>query len=117
MLPQTMWLNKAVEEQLQTLKGKTGVTPNVAARIAFFRSIEKGFVFDRNADYKLSGSLKLDKHTWLGKTQQVTELLLKQRYPAYSDKELQTAWAAHVEDGIARIRSLDNINILIREII
>ena len=91
MLPQTMWLNKAVEEQLQTLKGKTGVTPNVAARIAFFRSVEKGFVFD--------------KHTWLGKTQQVTELLLKQRYPEYSDKELQTAWAAHVEDGVSAIRN------------
>lgn len=105
MLPQTMWLNKAVEEQLQTLKGKTGVTPNVAARIAFFRSIEKGFVFDKDTDYKLSGNLKLDKHTWLGKTQQVTELLLEQRYPEYSDKELQTAWAAHVEDGVSAIRN------------
>ena len=109
MLPQTMWLNKAVEEQLQTLKGKTGVTPNVAARIAFFRSIEKGFIFNKEKDYKLSGSLKLDKFTWLGKTQMVTELLLKQRYPEYSDKELQAAWAAHVEDGIAAIRNYTNL--------
>ncbi|MDC9512481.1 DNA sulfur modification protein DndE [Pseudoalteromonas sp. CST5] len=109
MLPQTMWLNKAVEEQLQTLKGKTGVTPNVAARIAFFRSIEKGFMFNKEKDYKLSGSLKLDKFTWLGKTQMVTELLLKQRYPEYSDKELQAAWAAHVEDGIAAIRNYTNL--------
>ncbi|KPZ67779.1 hypothetical protein AN394_03469 [Pseudoalteromonas sp. P1-26] len=110
MLPQTMWLNKAVEEQLQTLKGKTGVTPNVAARIAFFRSVEKGFVFDKDTDYKLSGSLKLDKHTWLGKTQQVTELLLEQRYPEYSDKELQMAWAAHVEDGVSAIRNQKSIS-------
>lgn len=116
MLPQTMWLNKAVEEQLQTLKGKTGVTPNVAARIAFFRSVEKGFVFDRSADYKLSGNLKLDKHTWLGKTQQVTELLLKQRYPEYSDKELQMAWAAHVEDGIATTRNQRDVVNLIHNI-
>jgi len=112
MLPQTMWLNKAVEEQLQTLKGKTGVTPNVAARIAFFRSVEKGFVFDRNADYKLSGSLKLDKHTWLGKTQMVTELMLKQRYPEYSDKELHIAWAAHVEEGISNLRNINELTIL-----
>ena len=35
----------------------------------------------------------------------VTELLLKQRYPEYSDKELQTAWAAHVEDGVSAIRN------------
>ncbi|MBB1307836.1 DNA sulfur modification protein DndE [Pseudoalteromonas sp. SR41-8] len=113
MLPQTMWLNKAVEEQLQTLKGKTGVTPNVAARIAFFRSIESGFVFNKEKDYKLSGSLKLDKFTWLGKTQMVTELLLKQRYPEYSDKELQTAWAAHVEDGVSAIRNHKSLNNLI----
>ena len=112
MLPQTMWLNKAVEEQLQTLKGKTGVTPNVAARIAFFRSVEKGFVFDKDTDYKLSGNLKLDKHTWLGKTQQVTELLLKQRYPEYSDKELQMAWAAHVEDGVSAIRNHSSLLLL-----
>ena len=116
MLPQTMWLNKAVEEQLQTLKGKTGVTPNVAARIAFFRSIEKGFIFNKEKDYKLSGSLKLDKFTWLGKTQMVTELLLKQRYPEYSDKELQTAWAAHVEDGVSTIRSLKTLNALTNSI-
>ena len=112
MLPQTMWLKKAVEEQLQTLKGKTGITPNVAARIAFFRSIEKGFVFNKEKDYKLSGSLKLDKFTWLGKTQMVTELLLKQRYPEYSDKELQTAWAAHVEDGIAALRNYKTLHTL-----
>lgn len=110
MLPQTMWLKKAVEEQLQLLKGKTGVTPNVAARIAFFRSIEKGFIFNKEKDYKLSGSLKLDKFTWLGKTQMVTELLLKQRYPEYSDKELQTAWAAHVEDGVSAIRNQNSIS-------
>lgn len=114
MLPQTMWLKKAVEEQLQTLKGKTGVTPNVAARIAFFRSIENGYVFNKEKDYKLSGSLKLDKFTWLGKTQMVTELLLKQRYPEHSDKELQTAWAAHVEDGIAVLRNHKSTSDLIK---
>lgn len=113
MLPQTMWLKKSVEEQLQTLKANTGITPNLAARIAFFRSVESGFMFDKAQDYKLSGSLKLDKFTWLGKTQLVTELLLKQRYPEYSDKELQMAWAAHVESGIAGLRNYDNINELI----
>ena len=116
MLPQTMWLKKSVEEQLQTLKANTGITPNVAARIAFFRSVESGFVFDKTTDYKLSGSLKLDKFTWLGKTQQVTELLLKQRYPEYSDKELQMAWAAHVDNGIASIRNIETLKELVSKI-
>ncbi len=35
----------------------------------------------------------------------VTELLLKQRYREYSDKELQMALAAHVEDGMTTIRN------------
>ncbi|KZN52950.1 DNA sulfur modification protein DndE [Pseudoalteromonas luteoviolacea] len=117
MLPQTMWLKKSVEEQLQNLKANTGITPNVAARIAFFRSIESGFVFDNTTDYKLSGNLKLDKFTWLGKTQQVTELLLKLRYPEYSDKELQIAWAAHVESGSSSIKFELEITDMLKKIV
>lgn len=116
MLPQTMWLKKSVEEQLQNLKANTGITPNVAARIAFFRSVESGFIFDKTQDYKLSGNQKMDKFTWLGKTQQVTELLLKQRYPEYSEKELQMAWAAHVDDGISVLRNYQNLNEFIGKI-
>ncbi|TMO66483.1 DNA sulfur modification protein DndE [Pseudoalteromonas aurantia] len=114
MLPQTMWLKKSVEEQLHSLKANTGINPNISSRIAFFRSIESGFMFDKTQDYKLSGYQKMDKFTWLGKTQQVTELLLKQRYPEFSDKELQMAWAAHVEDGFSGIRRLDNLQRLIQ---
>lgn len=116
MLPQTMWLKKSVEEQLQTLKANTGIYPNISSRIAFFRSIENGFLFDKTKDYKLSGNQKMDKFTWLGKTQQVTELLLKQRYPEFSDKELQMAWAAHVEDGISGLRNHSELNELISNI-
>lgn len=100
-----MQLNKVVEEQLKKLKANTGITPNVSARIAFFRSIESNYSFQPNIDYKLDGSLTLDKFTWLGKTQLVTELLLKQKYPELDGKALQMAWASHVEQGIGSIRS------------
>lgn len=105
MLPNRMQLNKTVEEQLKKLKASTGITPNVSARIAFFRSIEAGYLFQPNVDYKLDGSLTLDKFTWLGKTQLVTELLLKQRYPGLEGKDLQIAWASHVEHGLGALRS------------
>lgn len=105
MLPNRMQLNKTVEEQLKKLKASTGITPNVSARIAFFRSIESGYTYHPNVDYKLDGSLTLDKFTWLGKTQLVTELLLKQRYPNLEGKELQIAWASHVEHGIGALRN------------
>jgi DNA sulfur modification protein DndE len=105
MLPNRMQLNKVVEEQLKKLKANTGITPNVSARIAFFRSIESDYTFQPNITYKLDGSLTLDKFTWLGKTQLVTELLLKQKYPELDGKELQMAWASHIEQGISSLRS------------
>jgi DNA sulfur modification protein DndE len=113
MLPNRMQLNKTVEEQLKKLKGSTGITPNVSARIAFFRSIESDYTYQPVIAYKLDGNLVLDKFTWLGKTQLVTELLLKQKYPALEGKELQTAWASHVEHGIGALRNHKNISDLV----
>lgn len=104
MLPNRMNLTRSTEEQLKKLKGYTGVTPNVSARIAFFRSIESDFRY-RGQETKLDGSLVLDKYTWLGETNDVTELVLKMYYPDLDTKEYQQAWAAHVEDGIASIRN------------
>jgi DNA sulfur modification protein DndE len=110
MLPNRMHLNKTVEEQLKKLKASSGITPNVSARIAFFRSIESDYTYQPAVAYKLDGSLVLDKFTWLGKTQLVTELLLKQKYPKLIGKELQTAWASHVEHGIASLRNLKSLS-------
>jgi DNA sulfur modification protein DndE len=105
MLPNRMQLNRTVEEQLKKLKANTGITPNVSARIAFFRSIESDYTYKPNIEYKLDGNLTLDKFTWLGKTQLVTELLLKKRYPDLEGKVLQVAWASHVEHGIGSLRN------------
>ncbi|WP_217513622.1 DNA sulfur modification protein DndE [Vibrio metschnikovii] len=104
MLPNRMNLTRTTEEQLKKLKGYTGITPNVSARLAFFRSIESDFRYS-GIEVKLDGSLILDKFTWLGETSDVTELVLKMYYPELDTKGYQQAWAAHVEDGIASIRN------------
>lgn len=104
MLPNRMQLTQQTEEQLKRLKSMTGVTPNVAARIAFFRSIESGFRYQGDPR-KLDGALVLDKITWLGDTAQITELLLELTYPELDQKEKAKAWAFHVEDGIAALRN------------
>lgn len=109
MLPNRMQLSRTVEEQLKKLKGYTGVTPNISARIAFFRSIESDFRYQPEADYNTNGNLTLDKITWLGRTQEMTELLLKHYYPDLEGKQLQQAWAAHVEHGIASVRNLKSL--------
>lgn len=106
MLPNRMQLSRQTEEQLKRLKGFTGITPNIAARIAFFRSIETGFRFVlENDSKKLDGLLILDKITWLGETVHATELTLKMLYPELEQKDVIKAWASHVEDGIASIRN------------
>ncbi|QQE88561.1 DNA sulfur modification protein DndE [Azotobacter chroococcum] len=103
-----MQLTRQSEEQLKRLKIYTGITPNVAARLAFFRSMESGFRYHSD-ERKLDGSLILDKITWLGDTVQATELLLKIHYPQLNQKEIAKAWAAHVEDGMTAIRSYKNL--------
>lgn len=110
MLPNRMQLSRQTEEQLKRLKGYTGVTPNVAARLAFFRSVESEFRYSPERDTKkLDGSLVLDKITWLGETLQTTELVLKMLYPKIEQKEFIKAWAAHVEDGISGVRNYKNL--------
>lgn len=110
MLPNRMQLSRQTEEQLKRLKGYTGVTPNIASRLAFFRSIESEFRFSAERDNKkLDGVLVLDKITWLGETLQTTELVLKMLYPRLEQTMLIKAWAAHVEDGIAAMRNYRNL--------
>ncbi len=104
MLPNRMQLSLDTEEQLKKLKAYTGITPNVAARIAFFKSIESGYIYTRD-DKKLDGALVLDKITWLGETSSVTELVLKLHYEDYDPKQMAKAWAAHVHDGLASLRN------------
>lgn len=117
MLPNRIYLTKVVEEQLKQLKIKTGVTPNVSARIAFFRSIESDYRYLAKESYKLDGSLVMDKYTWLGKTQLITELLLKHKYPNLEGKELQLAWASHVEHGIGALRNHKRLSNIIQSLI
>ncbi|EHG8446478.1 DNA sulfur modification protein DndE [Salmonella enterica subsp. enterica] len=110
MLPNRMVLSRQTEDQLKKLKGYTGITPNVAARLAFFRSVESEFRYSHERDSKkLDGSLVLDKITWLGETLQTTELVLKMLYPQLEQKALIQAWAAHVEDGIAGLRNYKSL--------
>lgn len=104
MLPNRLQLNSRVEEQLKRLKSTTGIAPNISSRIAFFRSVESGYRFD-GSDYKTDGKMSMDKAVWLGDTGVATELILKMLYPEFDTKKIVQAWAAHVDDGSASLRS------------
>lgn len=108
MLPNRLQLNIRVEEQLKRLKASTGINPNISARIAFFRSVESGYRFNGN-DYKTDGNMSMDKAVWLGDTATASELILKMLYPHLDGKKMMQAWAAHVDDGIASLRTHKDI--------
>lgn len=110
MLPNRMQLCRKTEEQLKRLKSYTGLTPNIVARLAFFRSVESGYRYSSTNDtLKLDGTLVLDKITWLGETLQSTELILKMLYPNDDPRIITKAWASHVEDGISSLRNHKNL--------
>jgi len=110
MLPNRMQLSRQTEEQLKKLMVYTGITPNIAARLAFFRSVENEYRYSPERDIKkLDGSLVLDKITRLGETLQSTELVLMMLYPKVPHNEMIKAWAAHVEDGISGLRNYRNL--------
>lgn len=114
MLPNRMQLSRQTEEQLKKLKGYTGITPNIAARLAFFRSVESEFRYNYETNCsKLDGLQVMDKITWLGETLQTTELVLKMLYPKLEHKLLVKAWAAHVEDGISALRNYKSLRELL----
>lgn len=105
-----MQLCKETEDNLKKLKVYTGVTPNVAARLAFFRSVESGYRAPIDElRMKLDGSLVLDKQTWLGETMQLTEMTLSMLYPELESKKHILVWAYHVQDGIASLRNMKSI--------
>lgn len=109
MLPNRLQLQNRVEEQLKRLKASTGINPNISARVAFFRSVESGYRFDGN-EYKTDGNMSMDKAVWLGDTSTACEMILKMLYPDYDAKKMMQAWAAHVDDGIASLRTMKDIN-------
>ncbi|MBT41820.1 MAG: DNA sulfur modification protein DndE [Idiomarina sp.] len=118
MLPNSFSLNKTTEDRLKLLKLRTGVAPNVSARLAFFKSIHSGFKATNWGDYVIDGGLRLDKLTWLGSNQLVIETVLKSYYPRIeSVTEMQRVWAMHVEHGSASFHNRYDLGDFVSEIL
>ncbi|EAT12953.1 DNA sulfur modification protein DndE [Bermanella marisrubri] len=108
MLPNEMKITDNAFHSLRRFHSNTGITINIGARLAFFKSIESGYTYDGREMEPRQRSLS--KHVWLGELEQVVELLLKDKYPDMHQKELYKAWNAHVEDGSASIEGKTNLS-------
>lgn len=107
-----MKLSSETDDFLRRLKGRTKVTPNVLARIAFFISVEAGNRYN-GEPIELNGSLSLDKVTWLGETTLATELMLQLLYPEHDQQQNTKAWAYHVMQGSKSFRNVKSIEDLV----
>ena len=107
-----MKLTKETDEFLRRLKGRTKVTPNILARMAFFISVESGNRYN-NEPIDLDGTLSLDKVTWLGDTTLATEMTLQMLYPEHTSQENTKAWAYHVMQGSKSFRNAKSIEDLV----
>lgn len=112
MLPNKMRISEKALKSLMRLQGNTGLTPNIGARIAFFKSIEGSFRYNPNRHTIDTKGRELDKHSWLGDHPEIIEMLLKQTYPSLSNRELYHAWNKHVDDGAAIIEGAKNLSAL-----
>ncbi len=112
MLPNKMKISERATNSLRRLQSNTGLTANIGARLAFFTSFERGFRFDPARDNVEHTGRELDKHTWLGDHNLVTEQLLKGAYSNLTKTQLHDAWAAHVDDGASRIEGSKSLGAL-----
>lgn len=113
MLPNKMRISERALKSLMRLQGNTGLTPNVGARIAFFKSIEGSYRYRPDRDTIDTKGRELDKHSWLGNNPEIVEMLLKQMYPSLSNKELYNAWNKHVDDGASMVENTKNLSSLV----
>jgi DNA sulfur modification protein DndE len=103
MLPNKMKISENATNSLRRFQNNTGLTVNIGSRLAFFKSIERGFRFNPENDHTEHNGRELDKHTWLGEHASLIEMLLVQIYPTLNHKERYTAWINHVENGCSII--------------
>ena len=90
------------DQRLRTLKGRTGITPNLLCRIAFCVSIEE--VGAPLSDASEMSEREINRYTLLGEFDQLFVGLLCGRHPEVLDDasgELTRLFVAHVHRGLA----------------
>jgi DNA sulfur modification protein DndE len=107
VLPNRFRISKASTESLKQLKARTGVTPNVACRIALMLSLERGSLGGER-DVDLEGA-ELYTHTLFGEGGQIYEYLLRQVHGDMDPKKLNLVVASHIESGTEELKKIKNL--------
>ena len=114
-LPNRIRLSQTSSEQLTWLKAKSGITPNILARIAFSLSLKSEFDFRQLTPQ--SDGLEFNLGTLLGEHAQLYELLLLDDSNATTSEELSRAMVSHIENGLSYLRASKSLNSLVGTIL
>jgi Domain of unknown function (DUF1832). len=111
MLPNRIHTSKTARDQLHLIKQRTGVTPNLIARLAIARSIEQRF------DYKTTepdaNGLEFNISTLLGEQALLYERLLVELHGTEDVAELSRALVSHLDNGLGCFKGIRDINDLL----
>ncbi|MFG6176122.1 DndE family protein [Halomonas sp. THAF12] len=100
MLPNRFSITQKAEERLKREKAVTGLSTNIASRLLFWRSIERGEELEVTQNIE-PGKMHLEKTVWLGESQTATETILLNKYPDRTPDEHAILFALHVESGLS----------------
>lgn len=115
MLPDRIHTSKSAQNQLSLIKQKTGITPNIIARLAIAYSIEDRFEH-ANLELDTEGQ-EFNLSTLLGELVPYYHHLLVELHNTTESKELGSALSAHIEHGLSKFKSLRSLDDLILRII
>ena len=107
MLPNRFRISKASTDALKVLKARTGVTPNIACRIALMLSLERGRTGGQR-EVDLEGA-ELYTHTLFGEASQIYEYFLKQVHGDVDSKKITHIVASHIESGTEELKRIKNL--------
>ena len=112
ILPARIKLSRATTVKFQTIKNKTGVTPNILARIALVKAIESESDF-RNSKMEDNDGQDLNRDVLFGEHANTYDILLRQ-YISENDADEKTAdiVSALIEIGahkMGHIRSIQEL--------
>ena len=109
-----MHFSEEASRKLSLMKGRTGLTPNVLARMGFCLSLENPVQPDP-ADYEGTGHISIKRHVLTGPYDALFVVMLKERCfrDCLGEEEWVNQFRAHMNRGVLlldkRLKSLDNL--------
>jgi DNA sulfur modification protein DndE len=109
-----MHFSEEASRSLSQMKGRTGLTPNILARIGFCLSLENPTPPDP-AEYEGAGHISIKRHVLTGPYDALFEAMLKERcyQDEVCDEQMPNQFKAHMNRGVLllhkRLKNVDDL--------